>query len=121
VLLQELKHPQDAVFTVARLLKTVADVHIIDSHEIYITTSIGVSIYPNDGQDGESLIRNADIAMYYAKKNGSQNYRFFRSEMAHDEGSDAPDGKDIWPSLDWYEFKSASPVAKLLDAEDTVH
>ena len=55
VLLQELKHPQDAVFTVARLLKTVADVHFIDSHEIHISTSIGVSIYPSDGQDGETL------------------------------------------------------------------
>jgi hypothetical protein len=40
-----------------------------------------VSIYPGDGQDGETLIRNADIAMYYAKKNGSQSYRFVRPEM----------------------------------------
>lgn len=82
VLLQELKHPQDAVCTVARLLKTVAAVHSIDSHEIFVTTSIGVSIYPNDGQDGETLIKNADIAMYHAKKNGNQTYRFFRPEMA---------------------------------------
>ena len=59
VLLQELKHPQDAVMTVAaRLLKTVAEVFSIDSHEIFITASLGVSIYPNDGQDG----RNADQA-----------------------------------------------------------
>ena len=82
VLLQELKHPQDAVFTVARLLKTVADVHSVDLREVSITTSIGVSIYPNDGEDGETLIRNADIAMYHAKKNGKLNYRFFRAEMA---------------------------------------
>src|SRR6185503_9980368 len=63
VLLQELKHPQDAIFTVKRLLKTVADVHAIDSHEIRITTSIGVSIYPDNGLDAETLIKNADIAM----------------------------------------------------------
>src|SRR6185503_18558375 len=82
VLLQELKHSQDAISTVARLLKTMADPHFIDSHEIHITTSIGVSIYPGDGQDGETLIRNADMAMYFAKKNGSQSYRFFSPEMA---------------------------------------
>lgn len=120
VLLQELKHPQDAVFTVARLLKTVAKMHSVDSHEICITASIGVSIYPNDGQDGETLIRNADIAMYYAKKNGSQNYRFFRSQMACDGAEGQPDGQYIWCSLDWYEFKSAPTEAKLLDAKNTL-
>jgi diguanylate cyclase (GGDEF)-like protein/PAS domain S-box-containing protein len=121
VLLQELKHPQDALFTVARLLKTVANVHSIDSHEISITTSIGVSIYPNDGQDGETLIRNADIAMYYAKKNGSESYRFFRSEMALEDVRARPNGQDIWHRLDWYEFKSAPPAAKLLDVKNSVN
>jgi diguanylate cyclase (GGDEF)-like protein/PAS domain S-box-containing protein len=82
VLLQELKRPEDAVYTVARLLKTVAEGYSIDAHQISITASIGVSVYPGDGQDAETLIKNADIAMYQAKKNGSQNYRFFRPEMA---------------------------------------
>jgi diguanylate cyclase (GGDEF)-like protein/PAS domain S-box-containing protein len=119
VLLQELQHPQDAVFTVARLLKTVADVHFVDSQEIYITTSIGVSIYPSDGQDGGTLIRNADIAMYYAKKTGSHNYRFFRPDMALEGVEIPPNGQDIWHSLDWYEFKSALPAP--LDAKNTVN
>ena len=121
VLLQELKHPQDAVFTVARLLKTLANAHSIDSHEIRITTSIGVSIYPSDGQDGETLIRHADTAMYYAKKNGSQNYRFFRPEMALEGAEIRPNGQNIWHALDWYEFKSAPPEAKKLDAKNTVN
>jgi diguanylate cyclase (GGDEF)-like protein/PAS domain S-box-containing protein len=117
VLLQELKHPQDAVFTVTRLLKTVADVHSIDSHEIRITTSIGVSIYPNDGVDGEALIRNADIAMYHAKKNGNLGYRFFRPEMALEDVKVRPSEQDIWCGLDWYEFKSSPRAAKLIDSE----
>jgi diguanylate cyclase (GGDEF)-like protein len=121
VLLQELKHPQDVVFTVARLLKTVARVHLVDSHEINITTSIGVSVYPSDGQDGETLIQNADIAMYYAKKNGSQSYRFFRPEMALEGVEIRPSGRDIWNGLDWYEFKSATPAAKRLDANSTIN
>jgi diguanylate cyclase (GGDEF)-like protein/PAS domain S-box-containing protein len=121
VLLQELKHPQDAVFTVARLLKTVADIHFVDSHEIHISTSIGVSIYPSDGQDGETLIRNADIAMYYAKKNGSQSYRFFRPEMVHEGVGVRPNGADIWHALDWYEFKSTPRAMKLADSKCRVN
>jgi len=121
VLLQELKHPQDAVFTVARLLKTVANVHSIDSHEICITTSIGVSIYPTDGRDGETLIRNADIAMYYAKKNGSQNYKFFRPEMALEGLEARSDEQNIWHSLDWYEFKSAPRASKHLDGKNSIN
>ena len=93
VVLQELKRPEDAVFTVARLLKAVADVHTIDQHEIYVTTSIGVSVYPGDGLDAETLIRNADTAMYHAKKNGSQNYRFFRPEMIVEPGSATPSNR----------------------------
>jgi diguanylate cyclase (GGDEF)-like protein/PAS domain S-box-containing protein len=120
VLLQELKHPQDVVFTVARLLKTVANVHFIESHEIGITTSIGVSIYPSDGEDGETLIRNADIAMYYAKKNGRQNYRLFRPEMAFEGVEIRPDAEDIWHGLDWYEFKSAAQAPKV-DANNSIN
>ena len=121
VLLQELKHPQDVVFTVARLLKTVADVHFIDSNEIRITTSIGVSIHPGDGQDGETLIRNADIAMYYAKKNGSQSYRFFRPEMVAEGVEVRLNGADIWHALDWYEFKSTPREVELADSKRTVN
>jgi diguanylate cyclase (GGDEF)-like protein/PAS domain S-box-containing protein len=81
VVLQELKRPEDAVPAVERLLKTVADVHSIDQHQIYLTASIGVSVYALDGNDAKTLIRNADTAMYYAKKNGGRNYYFFRPEM----------------------------------------
>jgi len=49
--------------------------------EIYITTSIGVSIYPQDGEDGETLVKNADIAMYVAKENGKGNYAFCNEQM----------------------------------------
>jgi diguanylate cyclase (GGDEF)-like protein/PAS domain S-box-containing protein len=83
-LLQELKHPEDAASTAGRLLRAVADVHLIDQHEIYVTTSIGVSVYPSDAKDAETLVRNADTAMYYAKKKGRQIYEFFRPEMLFD-------------------------------------
>jgi diguanylate cyclase (GGDEF)-like protein/PAS domain S-box-containing protein len=84
VLIQELQHPENAGTTAGRLLQTVTDVHLIDQHEIHLTASIGVSVYPNDAKDAETLIRSADIAMYHAKKQGRQMYEFFRPDMLFD-------------------------------------
>jgi diguanylate cyclase (GGDEF)-like protein/PAS domain S-box-containing protein len=111
VLLQELRRPQDAVYTVSRLLKAVAEAYSIDSHQISITTSIGVSVYPSDGQDGETLIKNADIAMYHAKKNGSQSYRFFRPEMALEGLEPQSDRQELPQGRDRYEIKSGPTAA----------
>ena len=53
----------------------------IEGHELISTTSIGISIYPNDGEDIETLVKNADIAMYKVKQNGKNNYAYFSTEM----------------------------------------
>lgn len=108
VLLQELRRPQDAVYTVARLLNKVAEGYSIDSHQISITTSIGVSVYPGDGQDGETLIKHADTAMYHAKKSGSQNYRFFRPEIVIECVQLQSDEQDSSQGRDRCEIKSGS-------------
>jgi GGDEF domain-containing protein len=63
------------------MLEVVAKPHPIDHHDLYVTASIGVSIYPDDGMDADTLIQNADIAMYQAKEDGRQGYRFFEPEM----------------------------------------
>jgi diguanylate cyclase (GGDEF)-like protein/PAS domain S-box-containing protein len=81
VLLQELKHPDDAAATAERLLKAVEGAHCIDGQELFVRISIGVSIYPIDGLDAEMLIGNADTAMYHAKKLGKHSYEFFKPEM----------------------------------------
>jgi len=81
VLLQEVQHPDDAAIAAGRLLATVAGTHSIGHRNLHITTSIGVSIYPDDGRDAETLIQNADTAMYQAKEMGRGNCRFFTPEM----------------------------------------
>jgi diguanylate cyclase (GGDEF)-like protein/PAS domain S-box-containing protein len=81
VLLSEVQHVEDAAITARRLLQAVADPHLIDSHDLHVTTSIGVSVYPDDGLDAETLIKNADTAMYQAKENGRQSYQFFKPAM----------------------------------------
>jgi diguanylate cyclase (GGDEF)-like protein/PAS domain S-box-containing protein len=81
VLLSEVAQPEDTAITARRMLKAVAEAHSIDQHELHVTTSIGVSVYPDDGEDAETLIKNADTAMYQAKENGRQSYQFFKSAM----------------------------------------
>src|SRR6202140_3469760 len=81
VLLSEMEHSEDAAITARRLLQAVADTHFINQQELHVTTSVGVSVYPDDGLDAETLLKNADTAMYQAKENGRQNFQFFKSSM----------------------------------------
>ena len=81
VLISEIDELTDAALAARRLLKAVAKPHSIDQHDLHVTTSIGVSVYPDDGDDAETLIKNADTAMYQAKENGRQSYRFFKPAM----------------------------------------
>ncbi len=53
----------------------------IGPHDLHVPVSIGISIYPDDANDADTLINNADTAMYYAKENGRHNYQFFKQEM----------------------------------------
>jgi diguanylate cyclase (GGDEF)-like protein/PAS domain S-box-containing protein len=81
VLLSEVEQSPDAAITARRMLQAVAQPHFIDQHDLHVTTSIGVSVYPDDGLDAETLIKNADTAMYQAKENGRQSYQFFKPAM----------------------------------------
>jgi diguanylate cyclase (GGDEF)-like protein/PAS domain S-box-containing protein len=81
VLLSEVQQPEEAAIAACRMLKAVAVAHPIDPHDLHVTTSIGVSIFPEDGADAQTLIQNADTAMYQAKENGRQSYQYFKPEM----------------------------------------
>jgi diguanylate cyclase (GGDEF)-like protein/PAS domain S-box-containing protein len=81
VLLSEMEQSEDAAITARRMLHVVAEAHSIDQHDLHVTTSIGVSVFPDDGLDAETLIKNADTAMYQAKDNGRQSYQFFKPAM----------------------------------------
>jgi diguanylate cyclase (GGDEF)-like protein/PAS domain S-box-containing protein len=81
VLLSEVAQSEDAAISARRILQAVARPHSIDQHDLHITTSIGVSVYPDDGLDADTLIKNADTAMYQAKENGRQSFQFFKPAM----------------------------------------
>jgi diguanylate cyclase (GGDEF)-like protein/PAS domain S-box-containing protein len=81
VLLSEVEKTEDAAIAARRMLQAVAEAHAIDQHELHVTTSIGVSVYPDDGLDAETLIKDADTAMYQAKEDRRQSYQFFTPAM----------------------------------------
>jgi diguanylate cyclase (GGDEF)-like protein/PAS domain S-box-containing protein len=81
VLLSEVAHSEGVAIAARRLLQVGAEPHSIGQHELYVTACIGVSVYPEDGMDVETLIKNADTAMYQAKENGRQSYQFFEPAM----------------------------------------
>ncbi|MFV9504665.1 MAG: putative bifunctional diguanylate cyclase/phosphodiesterase [Oscillochloridaceae bacterium umkhey_bin13] len=81
VLLSQVEQVEDVARTATRMLLAVATAHVIDQHELHITSSIGVSLYPSDGLDAETLLKNADVAMYQAKEQGRHRYQFFTPEM----------------------------------------
>lgn len=70
-----------AVHVAEKLLETVAQLCRIEQHELVITPSIGIAMYPDDGEDFDTLSKCADVAMYRAKHDGRNNYRFFTPEM----------------------------------------
>jgi diguanylate cyclase (GGDEF)-like protein/PAS domain S-box-containing protein len=81
VLLSEIKHPADAGIAARKIIAALSTPHVVDQHELYVTASIGLSTYPDDGRDTESLIKTADTAMYQAKEKGRNNYQFFKKNM----------------------------------------
>ena len=64
-----------------KIMRTLAQPLIVEGKEIFVSASIGAAVYPRDGEHGESLLRNADVAMYRVKEHGRNNYRFYAPEM----------------------------------------
>ena len=81
ILLSEIAHPEDAGMSARKILLSLNAPHSIGGQDLHIDGSIGISVYPADGQDAETLIKNADTAMYHAKERGRNNFQFFKGEM----------------------------------------
>jgi diguanylate cyclase (GGDEF)-like protein/PAS domain S-box-containing protein len=81
LLLWEVSQAQDAVITADKILRSLREPHLVNQHELYITGSIGIVTYPDDGIEVETLLKKADVAMYHAKDTGGDKYQFFKPEM----------------------------------------
>jgi diguanylate cyclase (GGDEF)-like protein/PAS domain S-box-containing protein len=81
IILADIGGIDHAAHVAATIRHAIGQPYRIGGHELHVSTSIGVSIFPSDGEDIDTLVKNADIAMYHAKQSGRDNFQFFSSEM----------------------------------------
>jgi diguanylate cyclase (GGDEF)-like protein/PAS domain S-box-containing protein len=81
ILLSSIAHSEDALLSVQKILAAVRKPHRVNDHEMEVSLSVGIGIYPDDGTDAETLIKNADIAMMHAKGRGRNNFQFYKQSM----------------------------------------
>jgi diguanylate cyclase (GGDEF)-like protein/PAS domain S-box-containing protein len=81
VLLPEIDEGAQAARVADKILSAVALPYVIDAHELHISMSAGISVYPDDAKDAEAMSKNADSAMYHAKEQGRNNFQFFTPEL----------------------------------------
>ena len=77
----DIERVEDAAKAAQRLIQAMQAPFQMDEHEIVVTASIGISLYPDDGEDAETLLKNADSALYHAKDAGRNNYQFYNQSM----------------------------------------
>jgi diguanylate cyclase (GGDEF)-like protein/PAS domain S-box-containing protein len=78
VLLSEVTRAEDVALTADKILAAVSRPHRIDHQDLHITVSVGIGVYPTDGEDAETLLKNADLALFRAKSHGRSNHQFFK-------------------------------------------
>jgi diguanylate cyclase (GGDEF)-like protein len=81
VVLADVTHPQDAIVSAEKILNTLGTPHSVEHHDLSVTVSVGIAIYPDDGGDADTLMKHADFAMLHAKDRGRNNYQFFKPAM----------------------------------------
>src|ERR1039457_6417591 len=81
IMLTHVKDVSDAAVATERLRDAMTAEFVIEGHHLNVSCSVGISIFPEHGADAETLIKNADAAMYGAKENGRKNFRFFTDDM----------------------------------------
>jgi diguanylate cyclase (GGDEF)-like protein/PAS domain S-box-containing protein len=81
ILLSNITRAEDAALSANKILSALSKPHRVNEHDLQITASVGIGVYPEDGTDADTLVKNADIAMLSAKENGRNNYQFFKPDM----------------------------------------
>ncbi len=84
VLLGRIEHEQDAANVAKKILQALNASIRVENNELFVTTSIGISLYPEDGNDVETLVKKADVAMYRAKSRGKNTYQLYNFSMDSD-------------------------------------
>jgi diguanylate cyclase (GGDEF)-like protein len=104
LLLSDIIEPENAAIVARRIFQEIPKTYNLKGHEISITTSIGISVFPTDGEEAETLLKHADAAMYHAKDSGRNNYQFFKKSLNEAVIERFSLEKDIKTALEKEEF-----------------
>lgn len=99
VVLGDVPNPESVVELVLRVMLSVSEPCTVEGHQLHTSPSIGISLYPSDGEQPETLVRNADTAMYHAKANGRNNYQFFAEPMSAAANKRLHLESELWDAL----------------------
>lgn len=123
ILLPDINTPENAAKIANRILHTIPTTYMLDGHEISITTSIGISVFPADAEEPDILLRYADSAMYHAKDSGRNNYQFFKESLNATVTERFNIEKDLRKALErdefllYYQPQVTLPDRKIIGAE----
>ncbi len=81
LILPGVQRPLQVARVAEKICEALKEPFVLEGHELFVTTSMGISVYPDDGEDAETLIKNADAAMYRAKEHGRNRYQLYTSSM----------------------------------------
>ncbi len=105
ILLENIKDIASITSVASNLLDTLAQPFLLEGRELFVTSSIGIGVYPQDGEDSNTLLKNADTAMYRAKEHGRNNYQFYSADMSTRSLEKLTLETDLRHALDRDQFK----------------
>ncbi len=104
LLLPDISSKESVAAVAEKILKAVRQPFSINNHQLYLSLSLGIAIYPNAGKTGEALLHSADIAMYHAKANGKDSYCFYTDTMSNNSNALSVE-KDLQSALEENQFQ----------------
>ncbi len=127
ILLPEINSVENVEFIAKKILDAFAGQHIIDSHQLYITTSIGLAMFPDNSSNMDELITNADTAMYDAKQDGRNRYKVYSKNMGNYISSQMSIEQDLKEAINsktglevYYQAKVNAHTGIVLGAETLI-